>query len=148
MFTLVAAVVAAVGAVGAALYYQSRQEVDFDINEGIEPAIDEPIAMHEMRRDPSRVERLRGKVSLVAFNDEVDEYKGISTAESWVVDTHGATIVVETTFEGPDAPSTANKSRGGAIKQYDNMKKVAQRNVRIEENARWLAKMLDVPFEA
>lgn len=129
--------------------YQDNLSFEFDINEGMEPAISEPVAMHELRSDPAKVENLRGKVTLVAFNDEVDTGRHGALAESWLVDTNGATITLQTTFEGPDAPEleTSRTETTGPVRGAKNQQAVAARNVRIQENARWLADALDVPFE-
>jgi hypothetical protein len=65
------------------------------------------------------------------------------------VRTNGASITIETTFEGTDSPEIARSRSGNAdmLQIAKNSQRVAERNVRIEENARWLADMLDVPFE-
>jgi hypothetical protein len=132
----------------AAYKFIDSTEVDFDVNEGIEPAVDTPIEMHELRRDPSKVEQLRGKVNLIAYNSEANTNEAGTVAESWLLDTNGATITIETTFEGPHAPEV-RRGRGSVdpLNAPQNHERIAQRNVRIEENARWLADMLDVPFE-
>jgi hypothetical protein len=144
----------AIGMLGVYLWhaYQDSLSFQFDVNDGIDPAITEPVRMHELRKDPSRLEALRDRVTLVAFNSEVDTGKHGARAESWLVDSNGATITLETTFEGPDAPELttargATIDTSGPIHGAKNQQAVAARNVRIEENARWLADALDVPFE-
>ncbi|MGM0559116.1 MAG: hypothetical protein ACQEVA_22215 [Myxococcota bacterium] len=129
--------------------YVDSTEVDFDVNEGIEPAIDGPIEMHALRRDPSKLDALRGKVNLISYNSDVNTTDAGTVAESWLVDSNGATITIETTFEGPGAPHIARTRRGSVdvLHSPQNDQNIARRNVRIEENARWLADMLDVPFE-
>jgi hypothetical protein len=112
---------------------EQGQTFDMDVNEGIEPLIDGPIDVDALRREPSKLEELRGKIGSVVYY-EGTSYNVGTIGESWVIDTNGATILMEKRQVKRDEDDDVDHA-------------VSKTNLEIEQNARWLADALDVPFE-
>ncbi len=136
--------------------YRESRRIQIDLNEDIESAFDERLLdIDRLRRDPSFVLQLRGKVDSVVFLNDADasesEYEQV---ESIVIDSNGAIHTLEVTFdEDFEWPANARRPTGvnrqaGPMVEANRIKHIARRNVEIEENARWLAETLDVPFDS
>lgn len=127
--------------------YKESRSVNIDLNAGIESAIVGPVDISAIRRNPHKLEELRGKIVTIGFNrDVILDGKG-RIAESFAIDSNGATVTLESTFEGPGSLDPAD-SRRGPFGLFSNRHfSTHERNALVEENARWLAAALDVPFE-
>lgn len=118
---------------------EDKEPFDFDVNEGIAPAVDGPIDIEALRKDPSKLETLRGKVTSVVYHSGIGLNSEEPVGESWLIDSNGATVEIE-------KRKTYN-ARSLEYRVESRGKTPHERNLEIEESARWLADTLDVPFE-
>jgi hypothetical protein len=129
--------------------YKRSLAPDYDINEGVQSSVEHHIDIDALRHDPDGLDTFRDEVSFVGFEECYVEELG-TRAESWCVDSNGAIVTIQTTFEGPGAVDPDSARHGPWLlfsrdRSFPN--RVGERNARIKENARWLADTLDVPFE-
>ena len=126
--------------------YKRSRAPDYDPNEGVARAVDDHINVEALRDDPAAVDSLRDDVSFVGFESRYVDELG-TRAESWFVDSNGALVTIQTTFEGPGAVDPDSARMFVVFRDRSFPERVGERNARIKENARWLAATLDVPFE-